>query len=154
MRAGRLAAAALLIVALAACTSPPADDQVCDPFLLTGSLNGDLTATATPLDDPGFPIDSVIESGIDPDCTARLAVVAADGTRLDLDGALVNVPIADLADRLDDVTAEAGWVRDAADTIWREPSGAGYVLALEIEEGVLLCETHDEEVPQAWLPHV
>lgn len=155
----RLAAAALITLVFAGCTAAatpaptPTDDAVCDPFLLTGSMNGDLTATATALGDPVFPLDRVIASGITPDCAARLAVVAPDGTTLDLDVALVNVPIADLADQLDDITAEDGWTRDPAATIWRGSDGEGYLLALEIEEGVLLCDAPTGAVPQAWLPH-
>ncbi|HEX7835580.1 MAG TPA: hypothetical protein VF479_08960 [Pseudolysinimonas sp.] len=152
-----LAIAALVAVALSGCTAAsnptPPEDAICDPFLLTGSMNGDLTATATGLGDPGFPLDRVVASGITPDCTARLAVVAADGTTLDLDVALVNVPIADLADQLDDITGEDGWARDPAETIWRASNGGGYLLALEIEEGVLLCDAPTGAVPQAWLPH-
>ncbi|HEX7835795.1 MAG TPA: hypothetical protein VF479_10050 [Pseudolysinimonas sp.] len=153
----RLAAAALITLVFTGCTAAPSpiptDDAICDPFLLTGSMNGDLTATASDLGDPVFPLDRVVASGIIPDCTARLAVVAADGTTLDLDVALVNVPIADLADQLDGITAVEEWTRDPARMIWHGPGDAGYLLALEIEEGVLLCDAPSGGIPEAWLPH-
>ena len=157
----RLAVAALVALTLAGCTPAsaptsaptPAGDTLCDPFLLTGSMNGDLTATATPLGAPAFPLDAVIASGVTPDCTAHLAVVAPDGTALDLDVALVNVPIADLADQLDDITFSEGWTRDPVEPIWRAPGDGGSLLALEIEEGVLLCDAPTGEVPHDWLPH-
>jgi hypothetical protein len=149
--------AALLAAALAGCVAPPAptptDDGVCDPLLLTGSLNGDLTATATALDDLGFPLDGVAESGVTPDCTARLSVVDAEGTALELDVALVNVPRDDLSILLDELTAPEGWVRDPVEPIWRETDGGRSLLALEIEEGMLLCLADPGEVPPAWLPH-
>jgi hypothetical protein len=150
-----LGAAALIAVILAGCTEVPVPrstgDGTCDPFLLTGSLNGDLTATATPLTEPRFPLDKVVGSGITPDCTARLAVVAADGTTLDLDLALVNLPIKDLSELLDGITTQNGWTRDPDTTIWRGEGGS--LLVLEIEEGSLLCDSPTGEVPQAWLPH-
>jgi hypothetical protein len=149
--------AALLAAALAGCVAPPAptptDDGVCDPFLLTGSLNGDLTATAIALDDLGFPIDGVAESGVIPDCTARLSVVDAEGTAVELDVALVNVPRDDVSILLDELTEPEGWVRDPAEPIWRETDGGRSLLALEIEEGMLLCLADPGEVPPAWLPH-
>jgi hypothetical protein len=153
---GRLAVAVTVLLALAACTNTPGpaptDDDVCDPFLLTGSLNGDLTATATPLDAPAFPLDAVIDS-VPPDCTAHFAVFAPDGTKVDLDVALLNDPIADLSAQLDDITSAEGWTRDPDNTIWRAPGDGGSLLVLEIEEGSLVCHARSGEVPQAWLPH-
>lgn len=153
---GRFAVATAVLLTLAACTTAPTPgptvDGVCDPFLLTGSLNGDLTATATPLENPVFPLDAMIDS-VPPDCTAHLAVVAPDGTKLDLDVALLNDPIAPLSDQLDAITSAEGWTRDPANTIWRAPDDGGSLLVLEIEEGSLVCDARTGEVPQTWLPH-
>jgi len=145
----RCAALALVpvVLALAACT-PAADPKptrsdpgigTCDPALFTENVDADLTVEAQPLSDPGFPIADIEATGDPVTCTAHYVVSYAEGQNVEFDVGLVNTPIADLAEQLDDITGAKGWVRDEGDTIWRDPDDQNaFVQALEIDEGVLV----------------
>ncbi|MDQ2698233.1 MAG: hypothetical protein M3Y46_05515 [Actinomycetota bacterium] len=138
-------AAALTLTACSA-PAPSAGDgpsTVCDGSIFSDSIDAQLEVTATGLQEPAFPIDELLASGLDVRCSARFAVDYVEaGRTVEFDVLVSADGIEPTSAAIDRVVTAQDWAKDEKFAIWRDPADpTHYVQALETPRGVLVGTT-------------